>query len=131
MGVSKRGPIVEGRDRLLLEFTDGSECISDGQKLTYTTRIHLVCSRGSQVSVACDKVERRLLACLFFFFLHVSEMFVCCFAVNEPVVPDVPELHRQLQVGDEGSVRHHHHQEQREFISSTEDKGRCCSGELT
>ncbi|XP_076612208.1 cation-independent mannose-6-phosphate receptor [Chaetodon auriga] len=48
MGISKRGPIIEGRDRLLLEFTDGSECISDGQKLTYTTRIHLVCSRGSQ-----------------------------------------------------------------------------------
>ncbi|XP_070706018.1 cation-independent mannose-6-phosphate receptor [Pempheris klunzingeri] len=47
MGISKRGPIIEGRDRLLLEFTDGSTCMSDGQKLTYTTRIHLVCSRGS------------------------------------------------------------------------------------
>ncbi|XP_035535041.1 cation-independent mannose-6-phosphate receptor isoform X1 [Morone saxatilis] len=47
MGISKRGPIIEGRDRLLLEFTDGSACVSDGQKLTYTTRIHLVCSRGS------------------------------------------------------------------------------------
>ncbi|XP_067429257.1 cation-independent mannose-6-phosphate receptor [Thunnus thynnus] len=47
MGVSKRGPIIESRDRLLLEFTDGSACISDGQKLTYTTRIHLVCSRGT------------------------------------------------------------------------------------
>lgn len=48
MGVSKRGPIIEGRDRLLLEFTDGSACESDGQQLAYTTRIHLVCSRGSQ-----------------------------------------------------------------------------------
>ncbi|XP_041660412.1 cation-independent mannose-6-phosphate receptor [Cheilinus undulatus] len=47
MGISKRGPIIEGRDRLLLEFTDGSVCESDGQQLTYTTRIHLVCSRGS------------------------------------------------------------------------------------
>ncbi|KAI4800605.1 hypothetical protein KUCAC02_009599, partial [Chaenocephalus aceratus] len=47
MGVSKRGPIIEARDRLLLEFTDGSVCDSDGQKLSYTTRIHLVCSRGS------------------------------------------------------------------------------------
>ncbi|KAM9338794.1 cation-independent mannose-6-phosphate receptor [Symphorus nematophorus] len=47
MGISKRGPIIEGRDRLLLEFTDGSACESDGQMLTYTTRIHLVCSRGS------------------------------------------------------------------------------------
>ncbi|XP_040919977.1 cation-independent mannose-6-phosphate receptor isoform X2 [Toxotes jaculatrix] len=45
MGISKRGPIIEERDRLLLEFTDGSVCMSDGQKLTYTTRIHLVCSR--------------------------------------------------------------------------------------
>ncbi|XP_053300759.1 cation-independent mannose-6-phosphate receptor [Pleuronectes platessa] len=47
MGISKGGPIIEGRDRLLLEFTDGSVCMSDGQKLTYTTRIHLVCSRGA------------------------------------------------------------------------------------
>ncbi|XP_077408147.1 cation-independent mannose-6-phosphate receptor [Vanacampus margaritifer] len=46
MGVSKRGPIIEGRDRLLLEFTDGDPCESDGLKLTYTTRIHLVCTRG-------------------------------------------------------------------------------------
>uniref|UniRef100_A0A3Q2EC35 Insulin-like growth factor 2 receptor n=1 Tax=Cyprinodon variegatus TaxID=28743 RepID=A0A3Q2EC35_CYPVA len=47
MGKSKRGPIIEGRDRLLLEFTDGSVCMSEGQKLTYTTIIHLVCSRGA------------------------------------------------------------------------------------
>ncbi|KAM9840298.1 cation-independent mannose-6-phosphate receptor [Aulostomus maculatus] len=47
MGVSKRGPKIEARDRLLLEFTDGSSCVSDGQQLTYTTRIHLVCSRGT------------------------------------------------------------------------------------
>lgn len=52
MGVFKRGPIIEGRDRLLLEFTDGSVCTSDGVQLKYTTRIHLVCSRGSQVSLA-------------------------------------------------------------------------------
>ncbi|XP_028253968.1 cation-independent mannose-6-phosphate receptor [Parambassis ranga] len=45
MGVSKRGPVIEERDRLLLEFTDGNICMSDGQKLYYTTRIHLVCSR--------------------------------------------------------------------------------------
>lgn len=51
MGISKRGPIIEDRDRLLLEFTDGSVCVSDDQTLTYTTRIHLVCSRGSMVSL--------------------------------------------------------------------------------
>uniref|UniRef100_A0A673C0F7 Insulin-like growth factor 2 receptor n=1 Tax=Sphaeramia orbicularis TaxID=375764 RepID=A0A673C0F7_9TELE len=47
MGESKRGPIIEGPDRLLLEFTDGSVCMSDGQKLTYTTHIRLVCDRGT------------------------------------------------------------------------------------
>lgn len=47
MGESKRGPIIESRDHLLLEFTDGSACLSDGLQLTYTTHIHLVCSRGS------------------------------------------------------------------------------------
>ncbi|KAM4713477.1 cation-independent mannose-6-phosphate receptor [Anableps anableps] len=49
MGKSKRGPIIEGRDRLLLEFTDGSVCMSDGQKLSYTTLIHMVCHRGATV----------------------------------------------------------------------------------
>ncbi|XP_030577044.1 cation-independent mannose-6-phosphate receptor isoform X2 [Archocentrus centrarchus] len=47
MGISKRGPIIEARDHLMLEFTDGSACESYGQKLSYTTRIHLVCSRGT------------------------------------------------------------------------------------
>ncbi|XP_035630752.1 cation-independent mannose-6-phosphate receptor [Oncorhynchus keta] len=46
MGLAKRGPVIEEKDRLLLEYSDGSECISDGLKLTYTTRIHMVCSRG-------------------------------------------------------------------------------------
>uniref|UniRef100_A0A667ZHY3 Insulin-like growth factor 2 receptor n=1 Tax=Myripristis murdjan TaxID=586833 RepID=A0A667ZHY3_9TELE len=50
MGVAKRGPIIEGPDRLLLEFTDGSACESEGLQLTYTTRIHLVCSRESTMS---------------------------------------------------------------------------------
>ncbi|XP_024912478.1 cation-independent mannose-6-phosphate receptor isoform X2 [Cynoglossus semilaevis] len=47
MGVSKRAPVIEAHNRLLLEFTDGSICTSEGVKLTYTTRIHLVCSRGT------------------------------------------------------------------------------------
>lgn len=70
MGESKRGPIIESRDQLLLEFTDGSACLSDGLQLTYTTRIHLVCSRGSGVS---DLGSCRLLACLAFF------IFLFCF----------------------------------------------------
>ena len=52
MGVAKRGPIIEGRDKLLLEYTGGSACQSDGLQLTYTTRIHLVCSKGAVVSSA-------------------------------------------------------------------------------
>ncbi|XP_067097484.1 cation-independent mannose-6-phosphate receptor [Osmerus mordax] len=47
MGVAKRGPVIEGRDRLLLEYTDGSVCHAGGLQLSYTTRIHLACSRGS------------------------------------------------------------------------------------
>uniref|UniRef100_A0A665V9G9 Insulin-like growth factor 2 receptor n=1 Tax=Echeneis naucrates TaxID=173247 RepID=A0A665V9G9_ECHNA len=47
MGTFTRGPVIEGQDRLLLELTDGSVCISEGQMLTHTTRIHLVCSRGT------------------------------------------------------------------------------------
>lgn len=47
MGVSKRGPIIEAPGRLLLKFTEGSECISDGLKLNYTTRIHLACYSGT------------------------------------------------------------------------------------
>lgn len=66
MGISKRGPIIEEQDRLLMAFTDGSSCESDGQELSYTTLIHLVCSRGSVVSRHClfDGAQRVLLACL-------------------------------------------------------------------
>ncbi|KAK0149277.1 Cation-independent mannose-6-phosphate receptor [Merluccius polli] len=47
MGVAKRGPVIVERDHLLLEFTDGSLCMSDdGGNIPSTTRIHLVCSRG-------------------------------------------------------------------------------------
>lgn len=53
MGIAKRGPIIKDRDRLLLEFTDGSTCMSDGQKLSYSTLIHLSCSRGAQVRRFC------------------------------------------------------------------------------
>uniref|UniRef100_H3CWI6 Insulin-like growth factor 2 receptor n=1 Tax=Tetraodon nigroviridis TaxID=99883 RepID=H3CWI6_TETNG len=48
MGMAKGGPIIEDRDRLLLKFTDGSNCTSDGQKLSYSTLIYLACSRGAQ-----------------------------------------------------------------------------------
>lgn len=50
MGMAKGGPVIEDRDRLLLKFTGGSDCTSDGQKLSYSTLVYLACSRGAQVS---------------------------------------------------------------------------------
>ena len=50
LGVAKTGPSVEESGSLLLEYVNGSACTtSDGQQTTYTTRIHLICSRGSLV----------------------------------------------------------------------------------
>ncbi|KAM4866079.1 cation-independent mannose-6-phosphate receptor isoform 2-T3 [Thomomys bottae] len=48
LGVAKTGPVVEESGSLLLEYVNGSACTtSDGQRTTYSTRIHLVCGRGS------------------------------------------------------------------------------------
>ncbi|XP_059555884.1 cation-independent mannose-6-phosphate receptor isoform X3 [Myotis daubentonii] len=48
LGVARFGPLVEESGSLLLEYENGSACTtSDGMQTTYTTRIHLVCSRGS------------------------------------------------------------------------------------
>ncbi|XP_047625757.1 cation-independent mannose-6-phosphate receptor [Phacochoerus africanus] len=48
LGVAKAGPVVENSGSLVLEYVNGSACTtSDGRRTTYTTRIHLVCSRGS------------------------------------------------------------------------------------
>lgn len=50
LGVARFGPLVEESGSLLLEYENGSACTtSDGVRTTYTTRIHLVCSRGSLV----------------------------------------------------------------------------------
>lgn len=68
--------------------------------------------------VCCaQEVECSLLALNTF---HVSEtVCVALCAVTAPTVPDVPELYCQLQVGHQGSLCHHHHQEQREFTYIT------------
>lgn len=50
LGVATAGPSVEESGSLLLEYVNGSACTtSDGLQTTYTTRIHLICSRGSLV----------------------------------------------------------------------------------
>lgn len=50
LGVAKTGPTVEDSGSLLLEYVNGSACTTSyGRRTTYTTRIHLVCSRGSLV----------------------------------------------------------------------------------
>lgn len=53
LGVAKTGPVVEESGSLLLEYVNGSACTtSDGRLTTYSTRIHLVCGRGTMVSAA-------------------------------------------------------------------------------
>ncbi|XP_043858247.1 cation-independent mannose-6-phosphate receptor isoform X1 [Dromiciops gliroides] len=48
LGVAKTGPIIDGNGSLILEYVNGSSCInSEGKTTTYSTRIHLICSRGS------------------------------------------------------------------------------------
>lgn len=107
MGSAKRGPVIVDRDRLLLEFTDGSACTADGQKLSYSTRIHLSCSRGAQVSLCTSGMECS--------FVGVENLIwsvsVLMCAVKEATFHDVPELHCFLHVGDQGCLRHRHHQE--------------------
>lgn len=50
LGVAKTGPTVEDSGSLLLEYVNGSACTTSyGRRTNYTTRIHLVCSRGSLV----------------------------------------------------------------------------------
>lgn len=113
MGVAKGGPIIEDRDRLLLKFTDGSDCVSDGQKLSYSTLIYLACSRGAQVRRICASQTECIflaLSCLIF--------SVSVATVKEATFPDVPELHRFLHVGDQSRLRRHHHQERSEFTGS-------------
>ncbi|XP_038598480.1 LOW QUALITY PROTEIN: cation-independent mannose-6-phosphate receptor [Tachyglossus aculeatus] len=48
LGVAKQGPTIESTGTLLLEYGNGTACTdASGRASTYTTRIHLVCSRGS------------------------------------------------------------------------------------
>lgn len=119
MGVSKGRPIIEDRDRLLLKFTDGSACMSDGQKLSYSTLIYLVCSRGAQVRSICASHTECI---FFFFFLALTSLIfsvsVAICVVEGATFPDVPELHRVLHVGDQSRLRCRHHQERREFTCS-------------
>lgn len=50
LGIAQTGPTVEESGSLLIEYVNGSACTtSEGVQTTYTTRIHLVCSRGSLV----------------------------------------------------------------------------------
>ncbi|XP_053316140.1 cation-independent mannose-6-phosphate receptor [Spea bombifrons] len=45
LGVAEKGPIIESRGRILLEYSNGSECTNgQGEKTFYSTRIHLICA---------------------------------------------------------------------------------------
>lgn len=48
VGVAKKGPVIVENGQLMLEYTNGSVCEADG-KISYTTRIHFVCSEGPVV----------------------------------------------------------------------------------
>ncbi|XP_067900725.1 cation-independent mannose-6-phosphate receptor [Heterodontus francisci] len=46
LGIAKNGPKLEDGGRIILEYINGSACInSNGQHTSYTTRIHLSCSK--------------------------------------------------------------------------------------
>uniref|UniRef100_A0A8D0GH90 Insulin like growth factor 2 receptor n=1 Tax=Sphenodon punctatus TaxID=8508 RepID=A0A8D0GH90_SPHPU len=48
VGIASKGPVIEGHGRVLLNYTNGSVCINaDGEKMSYTTIIHLSCSNGT------------------------------------------------------------------------------------
>lgn len=115
MGMAKGGPIIEDRDRLLLKFTDGSNCTSDGQKLSYSTLIYLACSRGAQVRRICASHTKCFFLGLSSLILSVS-VAIC--VVKEATFPDVPKLHRLVHVGDQSRLRRRHHQERSEFTCS-------------
>ncbi|XP_067845330.1 cation-independent mannose-6-phosphate receptor [Heptranchias perlo] len=46
LGIAKNGPKLEGDGRIVLEYINGSACTnSDNQQTSYTTHIHLSCSK--------------------------------------------------------------------------------------
>ncbi|XP_072542274.1 cation-independent mannose-6-phosphate receptor [Salminus brasiliensis] len=47
MGMALKGPVILEENQLMLEYTNGSACNADGVMTTYTTRIHLICSKQS------------------------------------------------------------------------------------
>ncbi|KAM4694239.1 cation-independent mannose-6-phosphate receptor [Discoglossus pictus] len=48
LGYANNGLIIESSGRILLEYTDGTECVNgEGHKTNYTTRIHLSCLQGA------------------------------------------------------------------------------------
>ncbi|KAI4887672.1 hypothetical protein NFI96_014869 [Prochilodus magdalenae] len=60
MGMAVKGPVVIEENQLMLEYTNGSACDADGVMTTFTTRIHLICSKGSVVSIRSSSGPRFL-----------------------------------------------------------------------
>uniref|UniRef100_UPI00398E403E cation-independent mannose-6-phosphate receptor n=1 Tax=Pristiophorus japonicus TaxID=55135 RepID=UPI00398E403E len=51
LGVAKNGPKLEKDGQIVLEYINGSACVnSSGQHISYTTRIHLSCSKELSTS---------------------------------------------------------------------------------
>lgn len=50
LGIANKGPVIEEKDHLLLEYTNGSACVdAEGKVTSYTSRIHLACSKETLV----------------------------------------------------------------------------------
>ncbi|MGH0163075.1 UNVERIFIED_CONTAM: hypothetical protein FKN15_044134 [Acipenser sinensis] len=56
LGIANKSPIIEEKDHLLLEYTNGSACVdAEGKVTSYTSRIHLACSKETLVNI-CGSV---------------------------------------------------------------------------
>nr|XP_014346456.1 PREDICTED: cation-independent mannose-6-phosphate receptor [Latimeria chalumnae] len=65
LGIARSRPKIEGDGSILLEYTNGSNCMNtDGQKITYSTRILLICSKGT-LSTSPQFIENK--DCVFIF----------------------------------------------------------------
>ncbi|XP_044144786.1 cation-independent mannose-6-phosphate receptor isoform X2 [Bufo gargarizans] len=48
MGVASKKPIIEGSGKILIKYTNGSECINEeNNKVSYSSQLHLICEKGA------------------------------------------------------------------------------------
>ncbi|XP_069811536.1 cation-independent mannose-6-phosphate receptor [Dendropsophus ebraccatus] len=47
LGVASKKPIIESSGKILLEYTNGSDCSDQGNRSSYSSLLHLVCQKGA------------------------------------------------------------------------------------